>query len=130
MTTRAEFEAFAEAGIAAIPAKFRALIENVAVIIEPEPTPAVLRRQRIPTGDLLLGLYEGVPRTARANYTNVLPDKITLYTTHIERYAQDTNASVAKVVSDTIWHEIAHHFGLGESGVRRLERRKKMVERI
>lgn len=124
MIRRTEFEAFAEAGIAAIPEKFRALIENVAVVIKEAPSPAVLRRQRIPAGDLLLGLYEGLPRTARANYTNVLPDKITLFTAHIKRYAQDMNMPVSKVVADTIWHEIAHHFGLGEREVRKRERKR------
>lgn len=111
------FEEYARRGILKIPKKFRDLTENVAIVIEERPALG-------PHG-LLLGLYEGVPRPARSHYTNVLPDKITLFKNHIEQYAAQTGQAVEKVVADTIWHEIAHHFGLDEREVRARERRRR-----
>ena len=122
---RKEFEKIVEAGIAAIPEKFLQKLDNVAIIIEDEPTPEQARKLNIHPDFLLFGLYEGVPQTARGNhYTSVVPDKITIFRKSIEAVAR-SEAEIKEIVKNTVWHEIAHHFGMGESAVRRSEARRR-----
>lgn len=71
----------------------------------------------------LLGLYEGVPLTAWGRDAGgKLPDKITIFQEPIERIALSP-ADIPRVVRETVWHEIGHHFGLSEERVRQLEKR-------
>jgi len=72
----------------------------------------------------LLGLYRGVPLTARGTGDSFrMPDQITIYQGPHERLARD-RTELEKMVADTVWHEIAHYFGMDESRVRRAERRR------
>ena len=118
--TRVEFEKLVEAEFPnAIPERFRGLIKNVAFLIEDEA----------PEKNLL-GFYHGIPATARGEGYGIgatLPDTITLYQKTIEAYALQTNHSVAQIVRDTIWHEVAHHFGYDERQVRAKEAKKGIL---
>jgi predicted Zn-dependent protease with MMP-like domain len=122
--TRREFEKLAQAGIAAIPARFRAKLNNVAIVIENRPSKQQLQHLGVDKDHTLLGLYEGVPQTARWNYGEVPPDKITLFQKPIEEAAQDTQ-EIPEIVKETVWHEIAHHFGMEEDEIRRKEHDRK-----
>jgi predicted Zn-dependent protease with MMP-like domain len=119
-----EFEETVKQGIAAIPKKFLKQLDNVEIVIEDEPAQEQLSRLKIGRGSVLLGLYEGVPRTQRWNYSLVLPDKITIFKKPIEAMAQGAE-DIKRIVRDTVWHEIAHHFGVDESGVRALEIKRR-----
>lgn len=118
------FEKLVKRGIDDIPQKFLDKINNVGIVIEEEPTQAQLKKMKIGRNYLLFGLYEGVPKTKRWEYGQVLPDKITIFKNPIEEYAQ-SEKEVADMVRDTVWHEIAHHFGMDEKMVRNAESRKK-----
>jgi predicted Zn-dependent protease with MMP-like domain len=88
-------------------------MKNVAIVVEQEP-------QR----PGLLGLYEGRPLTTRSVVEGfAMPDKITIYQGPHERLAR-TRAQLEQMVADTVWHEIAHHFGMDEARVRKAERRR------
>jgi predicted Zn-dependent protease with MMP-like domain len=122
---RDDFERLVEEAWRKIPRRFRREIENVAIVVEDEPSPAALRSARVPPGQTLLGLYQGVPRTQRGMwYQMVLPDKISLYQGPIERAAR-SEEDVARVVYETLWHEVAHYFGMDEARVRAAERRRR-----
>jgi len=69
-------------------------------------------------------LYEGIPKTKRWNYADVLPDKITIFKNQIEKAAQ-SEEEIRRIVKETVWHEIAHHFGMDEKEVREAETRRK-----
>ncbi len=120
---REAFEQLVEEGLARIPEKFRKLLENVAIVIEDEPTPQQLRRTGVRRGSLLLGLYEGVPHTGRFGQTPILPDKITVFQRPIETVAR-TPQAVRKEVAKTVWHEIGHYFGLSEHAVRKAQTKR------
>lgn len=109
--SREEFERIIEEEFPrAVPEKFHHLLHNVAFLVDDEA----------PDADLL-GLYHGVPHTARGDHYGVggtLPDTITLYQKTIEEHAKETGEPVAKVVRETIWHEVAHAFGFDEDQVR------------
>ena len=71
----------------------------------------------------LFGLYEGIPLTKRgANYNLVLPDKITLFKLPLFYHSQDEADNKAQI-KHTLWHEIAHYFGLDHDRIHELESR-------
>ena len=72
---------------------------------------------------MLFGLYEGVPQTKRWGYGQILPDKITIFKVPIEKFAR-SEEKIKNIVKETVWHEIAHHFGLDEKRVRQAEFRR------
>ncbi len=120
-----EFEKIVKSGIKAIPEKFLQKLKNVAIIVEDEPTPAQKKKLNIHAGWTLFGLYEGVPQLERGvNYSAVLPDKITIFQNPIETAAKDKN-DIKEIVKNTVWHEIAHHFGMNEDRVRQVETKRK-----
>ncbi len=85
-------------------------MQNVAITVEQEPPRPGL-----------LGLYQGRPLASRSVFEGfALPDKITIYQGPHERMAR-TPAELEQMVADTLWHEIAHHFGMDERRVRRAE---------
>ncbi|MFA5730041.1 MAG: metallopeptidase family protein [Candidatus Paceibacterota bacterium] len=118
------FEQLVNEGIKDIPQKFLDKLDNVGIVIEDEPTLEQLKKLKIRKNYVLFGLYEGIPKTARWNYADVLPDKITIFKNPIEESAQ-SDEEIKKIVKETVWHEIAHHFGMDEKEVRAAELRKK-----
>ena len=109
-------------GFSSVPERFRNLISNVALIIEDDVSFELRRDMRLPDNETLLGLYHGIPLTKRGdNYTGALPDTITLYRLPILRSAEQEGVTVKKMIEETIWHEVAHHFGLNEMEVRKRE---------
>ena len=124
---RTEFEKIVEEGIEAIPEKFLRKLNNVAIVIEAEPTLAQKKKLNIHPDWTLFGLYEGVPQTRRGiNYGAVLPDKITIFQKPIEATARNEK-DIKEIVKNTVWHEIAHHFGMDEARVRRAETRRRKI---
>lgn len=120
-----EFEQLVNDGIEAIPQKFLDLLNNVAIVIEQEPNPEQIQKHNLVHGRTLLGLYEGVPQSRRgANYTAVLPDEITIFRGPILRIAVEPDR-IKQMVKDTVWHEIAHHFGMDEAEVRKAETKRR-----
>ncbi len=122
---RTEFEKIVGEGIKAIPEKFLRKLDNVAIVIETEPTPAQKKKLNIHPDWALFGLYEGIPQTQRGiNYSAVLPDKITIFQWPIEEAARD-GEDIKEIVKNTVWHEIAHHFGMSEDRVCQAEARRR-----
>lgn len=121
---RSDFERLVEEGYERLPEWVRKKISNVALLIEGEPSEEERRVQGLSDNETLLGLYKGLPLSARGENYGVgmtLPDTITLYQAPIEEAAQDEGKPVVEVVAETIWHEFAHHFGINEQEVRRRE---------
>jgi predicted Zn-dependent protease with MMP-like domain len=109
--TPQEFDALVERALSRIPSRFRRRLENVVIVVEPEPP------QRG-----LLGLYHGRPLTERSVGEGFrMPDQITIYQGPHERMARSLE-HLEETVADTVWHEIAHYFGMDEKQVRHAER--------
>lgn len=116
-----EFETLINRAMEELPQEYIRNLNNVAITYADEPTPEQLKKQGVREGSLLLGLYEGIPQTQRgAGYTFVLPDKITLFKHPIMQVSHDESSLFAQV-KRTLWHEIAHHYGLGHDTIHRLE---------
>jgi predicted Zn-dependent protease with MMP-like domain len=122
-----DFDELVEKAFRRIPLRFRKRLHNVAIVVESEPTPRHLRSGRVPAGSTLLGLYEGRPLPYRSSFEGFsMPDRITLFQGPIERAARGPG-DVPRVIADTLWHEIAHYFGMDERQVRTAEWRRRSV---
>jgi predicted Zn-dependent protease with MMP-like domain len=120
------FDALVEVAYARIPVRFRRRLKNIALIVEREPSAAQLARGRVAPGGTLLGLYEGRPLTVRSVFEPFsTPDRITIFQGPHERLARSPE-HLAQLVEDTVWHEVAHYFGMDEAQVRAAERRRKV----
>jgi predicted Zn-dependent protease with MMP-like domain len=115
------FEEIVGDALDAIPEKYQKAMSNVVFVVEDEPNMEQRHKLELRHDQSLFGLYEGIPLTKRgANYTMVLPDKITLFKLPIE-YASVTLDELKERVRHTVWHELAHHFGLGHQEIHALE---------
>ena len=119
MLSAREFDALATRALHRIPSRFRRRVQNVVIVVEREPPRPGL-----------LGLYQGRPLIERSVGEGFhLPDQITIYQGPHERMARSVT-QLEQIVADTIWHEIAHHFGLNEAEVERAERRRARRARL
>lgn len=122
-----KFEEAVQKGIKAIPEKFLQKLNNVAIIIEEEPSPSQKKKVNLHPNWTLFGLYEGIPQAVRGqNYSGVLPDKITIFKRPIENEA-DSEEDIEEIVKNTVWHEIAHHFGMDEPRVQQAENKRQKL---
>ncbi len=121
---RQKFEELVVKAIKGLPEEFQQKLENVDVVVEDWPSSRQLSKFRLRYGYQLLGLYEGVPQTNRGqSYNLVMPDKITIFQRPIEeRCSSDREVEVE--IGKVIRHEIAHHFGIGDETLRRIENRR------
>jgi predicted Zn-dependent protease with MMP-like domain len=119
-----DFDRLVERAYARIAPRFRRRLKNVAMIVEREPSPAQLVRAGVPRGETLLGLYEGRPLPSRSVFEPfAMPDRIYIFQGPHERLAQGPE-HLSRLVEETVWHEVAHYFGMNEHQVRSAERRR------
>jgi predicted Zn-dependent protease with MMP-like domain len=111
------FEELVADALDAIPEDLGAQMENVAVFVEDWPTPAQLGGRR----GTLFGLYEGIDLTRRSpiSYSGALPDRITIFRGPIARAARDED-ELRGMVTTTVVHEVAHHFGISDARLEEL----------
>jgi predicted Zn-dependent protease with MMP-like domain len=103
-----------------LPEPFRDQLGSVAIVIEEEASPAQLAT----VGAYgLYGLYQGVPRTYLSADGAPTPSKITIFRGPLVR-ASPTREALAKHVADTVYHEIAHHFGISDARILELQARR------
>ena len=109
----ADFDRLVSDALDELPDDIRVLMTNVAVTVEDEPPP----------GQPLLGLYEGIPWGRRGPYySGALPDKITIYRLPLERIASGDPERLRALVRRTVFHEIAHHFGISDARLVEIDR--------
>lgn len=118
-----EFEKMVGEGIDAIPPLYQKHLQNVAFIVEDFPSPKQRHELGLACNQTLFGLYEGVPLPIRNGANKLLPDKITIFK-HPILAASKTVAEAREQVRHTIWHEVAHYYGLDHSRIHQLERKK------
>jgi predicted Zn-dependent protease with MMP-like domain len=103
-----------------IPDEFLKYLENLEIFVEEEPSPEVRNELGLRTGDILFGLYQGVPRPNRHFFqTVILPDRIILFKNAF-LLTCPTEKKMLDQIRKTLVHEIAHHFGFSERKIRQL----------
>lgn len=117
--TDEEFENIVAEGIDALPAWVHKKMDNLIIVAEDEPSAEQLEEMKA-SGEVLFGLYEGTPLVHRDHGHFGLPDKITIFKRPIlETYAKPED--IRACVHNTVWHEVAHHFGLDDDELEREE---------
>lgn len=121
--TDAEFDALVTRAMNELPKEYIEGLNNVAIVYADNPTEDQLRSAHTGGRSLLLGLYEGIPLVQRgAGYQFVLPDKITLFKNPLIAIS-NTPEMFYQEVKRTLWHEIAHYYGLSHADMdRRMEK--------
>lgn len=123
--TDTDFEDVVEEALATLPEQFSELLDNIAVVVEDEPTEEDLELlddeelddedsvDSEDSGDELLGIYRGVPRTERSHDMMLLPDQIAIFRGPILRIARNRREAVREI-RETVIHELGHYFGLSD----------------
>lgn len=124
--THAEFEKCIEQAVEQLPKNIRKQLDNLEIVLEPGESP----------NNSLFGLYEGVSKLRRGGgygFVPVLPDKITIYKSTIEKFALqevghessslNQEEIIKKFIKRVVWHEVGHHLGFDEKSIRELEKK-------
>ncbi|MBI2773587.1 MAG: metallopeptidase family protein [Chloroflexi bacterium] len=112
---RARFARLVTRAVSALPERYREKMRNVEILVVDEPDAEQAR-----DGATLLGLYEGVPLTERRDEP-WLPDRISIFRKPIEAMSASPRVQ-AKIVRETVMHEVAHHFGITDERLDELGR--------
>lgn len=119
-----QFDALITRAMNELPQEYITGLDNVAIVMADEPTSEQKEKMKLRDGVILLGLYEGIPLTQRgAGYMFVLPDKITLFKHSIMRVVR-SDAELFEQIKRTLWHEIAHFYGLDHARMDELQSKR------
>ncbi len=122
--TDEEFDNLISKAMDELPQKYIQGLNNIAIIYADEPDEHQRKKANLHPGGLLLGLYEGIPMTKRgAGYTFVLPDKITLFK-HAILAVSNSPEQLFEQIKRTLWHEIAHFYGLNHDDIDSIQSKK------
>jgi len=107
-----------------LPQEYITNMHNVVVAMQDEPDDHQRETLKLRGDQLLLGLFEGVPRTHQTgNEAALLPSKITLFKHPILAVTHD-EASLCEQIKRTLWHEIAHYYGLNHGDMHQRQARR------
>lgn len=122
--TDKEFEKMVNRALDTIPPLYQQYLDNVAITIEDEPSLEQRKKLELRCNETLFGLYEGIPLIRRgAGYNLVIPDRITLFKLPMV-HISNNNDELYEQVRHTLWHEIAHYYGLNHEQIHKLERKR------
>jgi predicted Zn-dependent protease with MMP-like domain len=117
-----QFDKLVTQAVESLPDEFRERLENIDIVVADMPTRAQMKHLKGRRGEMLLGLYEGVPLTERTHgYGLVMPDKITIFQKPIEAICRN-EAQIVEQIRRVVRHEIAHHFGISDDRLNELGR--------
>jgi predicted Zn-dependent protease with MMP-like domain len=111
-----DFQKLIDQALRELPGEHVQRLENVAILFDEEPTPEQRQENKLRPYETLLGLYEGVPLAERQGMMPTLPDRITLFKGPLSRQAE-SQESLKEEIKHTLWHEIAHYFGLNHDDI-------------
>jgi predicted Zn-dependent protease with MMP-like domain len=116
-----EFDTLTSEALAELPKTHMDAVKNVAIVYADDPTPQQREELRLRNDQTLFGLYQGVPLARRQGVTSYPPDKITIFKNPLCASVDDI-PGLKEQIRHTLWHEIAHYFGLDHQQIHELER--------
>ena len=116
-----QFRRLVSEAVDTIPREFQRHLDNIAIVVEDEPSDELLEEMEIEPPDTLFGLYPGIPLPERQwAHGNALPDRITLFQGPIEDCCE-TDEDVVSEIGETLIHEVGHYFGMSEQELEEIE---------
>lgn len=115
-----EFQRLIDQALTELPGEHVKNIKNVAILYEDRPSQEQREELKLRPDQTLLGLYQGTPLSQRQGMTRVFPDKITLYKQPLS-YKANSLEGLKEEIKHTLWHEIAHYYGLDHDRIHELE---------
>ena len=115
-----EFQALIDEALGTLPKEHIDNIKNVAILYEHDPGAEQRQKLALRHDQTLFGLYEGVPLAQRQGGTRLFPDKITLFINPLS-YSANSLPELKEQIRHTLWHEIAHYYGLNHTEIHKLE---------
>jgi predicted Zn-dependent protease with MMP-like domain len=116
----ADFQILINEALEELPGEHARSIKNIAILYEDVPTIEQREKLRLYPNQTLLGLYEGTPLSQRQGLTRLLPDKVTLFKQPLQ-YGANSRSELKEEIKHTLWHEIAHYYGLDHDQISNLE---------
>ena len=96
-------------------------MQNLAIVVQDDPSADLLEEMEIEPPDTLFGLYHGTPLTERSwGHGNTMPDQILIFQGPHERETE-TEDELTVAIGETLIHEIGHYFGLSEEEIEDIE---------
>lgn len=115
-----QFHELIDRAFDSLPQTHRDNVQNVAIITADYPSPAQREQLHLHCNETLLGLYEGIPLPQRQGRQTTMPDVITLFKFPLLSESYD-EATLYENIRHTLWHEIAHYYGLDHDKIHELE---------
>jgi predicted Zn-dependent protease with MMP-like domain len=114
------FQELIDKAFDSLPKTHRDQVQNVAILFADAPTLEQRLQLQLRHDQTLLGLYEGTPLSQRQGRTSLYPDRITLFKHPLMMQAADEKG-LYEAIRHTLWHEIAHYYGLNHTDIHKLE---------
>jgi predicted Zn-dependent protease with MMP-like domain len=119
--TQKEFEGLVQESVEALPKTHKDKITNIGFFVRDVPSQIQAQKAKLQPGNTLFGLYEGVPLSQRNGVTMLMPDTITIFQKPIESHSNSLS-ELRMHIKHTVWHEVAHYFGLDHAQIHNIER--------
>jgi len=115
-----EFQELIDRAFDSLPKEHRDNVKNMAIIFADEPDAEQRQIAQLRHDQTLLGLYQGIPLSQRQGTMTLYPDRITLFKHPLLSRAQNP-AQLYDEIRHTLWHEIAHYYGLNHTDIHKLD---------
>ncbi|MFZ5831709.1 MAG: metallopeptidase family protein [Planctomycetota bacterium] len=118
--TRARFDRELDWVVERLPEQVHELLDEVPLIVEDEPSAAILAEAGLGHADELCGWYAGTPLPNRTvEHGLQMPDVVMIFRRGIlaasrDRRGRVTTRALREQIRITILHELAHHHGFDE----------------
>ena len=119
--TDEQFHELIDRAFESLPELHRDRVRNVAIVTADSPSPAQREQLKLHCNQTLLGLYEGIPLPQRQGRETTIPDVITLFKLPLAAQSTDER-SLYENIRHTLWHEVAHYYGLDHDKIHELEK--------
>jgi len=117
-----EIEVIAIEAFRRLPARFRALCEDLVIQVQDFPTEEVLDQMGAETEFDLLGLFQGVGLPFQQESAPMhMPNMVFIYRRPILDYWGEHEETLGAIITHVLVHEIGHHFGLSDDDMHAIE---------
>lgn len=115
-----EFDRIVKKAVRRIPMEIRQHLKNLVISVRKQPSKTMVEEVGLPPGEVLFGLFQGVPLSERsATSPPLFPDTIFLFQGPIEQSCENIE-ELEEEVEITLVHEVAHFVGMSEERLEEL----------